>query len=104
MFDSISDDFYNDLDNVRELRNIIMHHKMLLIDQEDDIYDQTLIDVRVSKITRYIKSLYNLLDEDHAKGLITAVNKARWDKKNKCIKSKFIYIDYLEGGYDELQK
>jgi|GEM_PF-3570042 len=104
MFESNSDDFFSDLDNVRELRNIVMHHKMLLIDQESDDYDQTLISVRISKITRYIKSLSNLLDEGYAKGLITAVNKARWDNKNQCLKSKFIYIEHLEGGYDELQK
>jgi hypothetical protein len=104
LFDSNSDDFFSDLDNVRELRNIIMHHKMLLIDQESEVYDKTLIDVRVSKITRYIKSLYNLLDEGQAKGLITAVNKARWDVNRKFYKSRFIYIEHLEGGYDELQK
>ena len=104
IFESNSKDLFDDLNNVRELRNIIMHHKMLLIDQESDVYDKTLVNVRVSKITRYVKSLYNLLDKDYAKGLITAVNKAGWDSEKQCYKSRFIYIDHLEGGYDELQK
>jgi hypothetical protein len=93
-------DFFCDLDNVNLLRNLVMHHKMLLIDQSKSNIEKGDITERVLQIRNCIISVYNLLQPDYNKGLISAVNKANYDYENKCIKSRFIYIERLDGGYE----
>ena len=97
---SNSIDFFADLDNVNYLRNLVMHHKMLLLDQTKYKFSKNDIINRLSLIKASIKSLYNLLPSNYNKGLISAINKANYDQKSKCIKSKFIYIEKLDGGYE----
>jgi len=96
---SKSKDFVGDLKNIKSLRNLVMHHHMLLIDQSKPALNKYDIDQRVKELTQQIISLYNILQPDYDKGLITGINKANYDKDNDCIKSKYIYIEKLDGGF-----
>lgn len=96
---SKSEDFLADLKNIKSLRNLVMHHHMLLINQSKPDFIKYDIDQRVIELSHQIISLYNILQPDYDKGLITAINNANYDRANGCIKSKYIYIEKLDGGY-----
>ncbi|MFW6002317.1 MAG: hypothetical protein ACOCQD_03170, partial [archaeon] len=94
-----SDNYLEDLNNIKDLRNLVMHHKMLLVDQSKEPKSKAQIENRISNVLDGIISLYKLLPSDYDKGLISAINKANYDSKRNTVKSKYIYIRHLEGGY-----
>lgn len=93
-----SNNIIEDLKNINFLRNQVMHHRMLLVNQQNGFLNKHNIDKRVRIIKKCIISAYNMLQPDYNKGLISDINKANLDKGKT--KSRFIYIDYLEGGYE----
>ncbi|MEC9484611.1 MAG: hypothetical protein UMR38_01890 [Candidatus Izemoplasma sp.] len=90
----------DDIKNVGKLRNIVMHHSLLMIDQNSTKTTKKSIEERVDLITRYLTSLINIIPVEYRKGLITDINKANLDNGIYGSKSKHIYIDHIQGGYD----
>lgn len=91
-----------DVKNVNNLRNIVMHHSLLVIDQNEESLSKISINARVKTIEQYIESVKKVLPKNYVKGLITDINKANLDKGIYGSKSTHIFIKHLEGGYNEI--
>ncbi|KFZ26196.1 MAG: Abi-like protein [Candidatus Izimaplasma bacterium HR2] len=91
-----------DIKNVNNLRNIVMHHSLLVINQNEESPSKTSIVNRINRIEQYIVSVKKVLPKNYVKGLITDINKANLDKGIQGSKSTHIFIKHLEGGYNEI--
>lgn len=91
-----------DIENVNKLRNIVMHHSLLVIDQNEESPSRISIKKRVKKIDQYIESIKKVLPKNYVKGLITDINKANLDKGIQGAKSTHIFIKHQEGGHNEI--
>ncbi|QVK21374.1 Abi family protein [Mycoplasmatota bacterium] len=88
-----------DIKNIGNLRNLVMHHSLLVINQNSTEITKDSIGDRVMLVLKYLMSLIYVIPNEYRKGLITDINKANLDKGVYGSKSKYIYIEFIEGGY-----
>ncbi|XMB86344.1 hypothetical protein RJG79_00675 [Mycoplasmatota bacterium WC44] len=88
-----------DIKNIGNLRNLVMHHSLLIINQNSTEITKDSIGDRVMLVTKYLMSLINVIPNEYRKGLITDINKSNLEKGVYGSKSKYIYIEFIEGGY-----
>ena len=88
-----------DIENIGNLRNLVMHHSLLVIDQNSTEISKSKINERLQLLDGYLQSLIRVIPPSYKKGLITDINKANLDNDNWGSKSKYICLDFIDGGY-----
>lgn len=81
----------NDLQEVKELRNWVMHHNFLIIDISKEINEQNIRE-REETLYNKIMTLSKILPASWNKTLLNAINKCSYDVKTQSQLSQFIRI------------
>jgi hypothetical protein len=83
------------ISQIKDLRNLVMHHRMLTVNQsESKSTRESVINYR-NKIETLIKGLIKLLPNQYQTGLKKDLLKCNHDKKNNTIKSPHLNFDNL---------
>jgi hypothetical protein len=78
---------------IKELRNIIMHHRMVTVDQSISCPSKKSIDEYTMKISASIESLTHTLPENYRLGFQKELYQCNYDKRNGNQKSPYINFD-----------
>lgn len=88
---------------VKELRNLVMHHRMMTVDQTEENPTAESIEMYKKTIRTLIQALVHALPENYRVGFFEDLVQCNFDKRMNRKKSEYINFDDIKEGYNGIE-